>query len=473
MASQRDTNEEPRPVGIKRKHSEDNAMGSPRQPRQLPPPEHELFEDNLPTSRASQSGLSSRQPEAEIPPSKDKLTRKNLRIMDNKDQETEPEWESKDSTQASWPSSTNLKYRNEILRRANVFVHRNPPKDIEAAIGLIVNDEHSKERQVELRAIAKSYHLDCIEMVADGSPAESWSLSLREVIHDLGHDRIRLIRDLDWRADLIPKLMSLLPPWKLDRLIMWNRNTSSRAPNQGQEPPAEASDRPLIQTPSPDIAIGIHETVLVSDLILSHNLNRAAACVLLSWLRKTLTPNEQSGKSEPLLVASPTQIWSSLVFPFLVVEIMDEPTGNAFDTQNKNAVTGACGLQIQLALNELADRYKSPHFDVDESQYLPPLFFSISTTGPYNELWVHYTFIRQGQRSFGMKLLKACNGLFRENVDEFFAMVDNVVSWGTSQFRQAVGERLAKVAEMIGTEALLSSSRTSAELEVGKSGHAG
>ena len=156
--------------------------------------------------------------------------------------------------------------------------------------------------------------------------------------------------------------------------------------------------------------------------------------------------NEQGGPAEPLLIIMPMESESGLVFPFAVVEgkacSTDKPI---FEAQNQAAVSGASGLKIQLSLDKLVKRLH-PEKPPIPSKNEPPLFFSICTEGPYHELWAHYTLMEDGMRKFKMELLKICNGVLLEGVEDFIVAVDNVLRWGTGPFLESVVDRLADVA---------------------------
>jgi hypothetical protein len=216
--------------------------------------------------------------------------------------------------------------------------------------------------------------------------------------------------------------------------------------------PENVKETSPIKTPRPDISVGTKETALIFALsaLSSQHLNNTGAKRFLEKLEDTMVSSERGGPAEPLLIAVPTQCASDLVFPFAVVEGKAYSTGKQiFEAQNQAAVSGACGLKIQLSLNELVKR-STPDVAPSPSKDQPPLFFSICTEGPYHELWAHYTHIEDDVRKFNMKLLKICNGALLEGVEDFIATVDNVLRWGTQRFLESVVERLGKVAKKAG-----------------------
>ena len=164
-------------------------------------------------------------------------------------------------------------------------------------------------------------------------------------------------------------------------------------------------------------------------------------------------PNEPD---EPALILVPTQRPSTLVFPFAVVEGKAYSTGKLiFEAQNQAAVSGASGLKIQLCLNALVKRATATRSDISSAslEEQPALFFSMCTEGPYYEFWGHYTYIEDGERKFNMALLKSCNGLLLEGLEDFVVAIDNVLRWGTGSFLDSVVERLEKVARRAGVGA--------------------
>jgi len=152
----------------------------------------------------------------------------------------------------------------------------------------------------------------------------------------------------------------------------------------------------------------------------------------------------EDGPLEPVLISVPAPRALDLAFPFAVVEGKAYSTGKQiFEAENQAAVSGACGLKIQLDLDDLVDHATTLP---TSSNAEPPLFFSITTQGPIHELWVHWTVVEDGVRMFNSKLLDSCNALLLERGKEFIVRLNNVCSWGTGPFIKSVVERLGKVA---------------------------
>ena len=199
-----------------------------------------------------------------------------------------------------------------------------------------------------------------------------------------------------------------------------------------------------IKTPHPDISIGIKVTALTSALS-SRGLGNLGAEQFLGRLQDAMVHRKPGGPQEPLLISMPCQRGSDLAFPFAVVEGKAYSTGRqVFEAENQAAVAGACGLKIQLCLDELVK-----HVTCTPTQGQPPmgahvlptppkgqpaLFFSICTEGPIHELWGHWTDVEDGVQIFHMKLLQSCHGALLEGVEDFIVAVDNVLRWGTGRF---------------------------------------
>ena len=203
----------------------------------------------------------------------------------------------------------------------------------------------------------------------------------------------------------------------------------------------------MIKTPRPDLSIGTKLDALTSAFS-SQSLSSIQALKFLKQLQNQMVTREPRIILEPALISVPALRASDLAFPFAVVEGKAYSTGRqVFEAENQAAVSGACGLKIQLCLDELVTRATaSSNSEFAPAEYPPALFFSICTEGPLHELWVHWTSVEGGVRKFNMTLLKYCHGVLLEGVEDFMIAVDNMLRWGTSQFIDSVVERLGKVA---------------------------
>ena len=181
-----------------------------------------------------------------------------------------------------------------------------------------------------------------------------------------------------------------------------------------------------IKTPRPDISIGIQLTALISALS-SQNLNEVIAETLLTWLQNEMVQHEPGGPLEPTLIPIPARRALNLAFPFAVVEGKAYLTSKQiFEAENQAAVSGACGLKIQLDLNNLVDHGATDSDALPTtSNTEPPLFFTICTQGPIHEIWAHWTVVEDGVRVFGSKLLDSYNALLLEQEEDFIVELNN------------------------------------------------
>lgn len=391
-------------------------------------------------------------------------------------------------------SSTQAVYRYECLTAAEIYIHTDPPSNIQAAIDDIIKAEVTEDRRLILRDIAKTLYEACRKTVQTAVGKDDFVILIHKALEAMKPDNILFRTKSNWREELKPVTQELNVDWSFlinsnnmssdqqqevdntsappppkrqqqsagqpyispqpSMINILNSNSNNRPPQSIIMPPPS---RPLpakakqtkqtspIKTPRPNISIGIEDKALISAL-LSQNLNNAEIKRFLKALEKIMIPSEQDGSAEQILIIIPTQQASGLVFPFAIVEGKAYSTGKqVFEAQNQAAVAGASGLKIQLSLNELVKRSTIS----SDAENQPPLFFSICTEGPYHELWVHYTHIEDDVREFNMKLLKICNGVLLEGVEDFLITVDNVLRWGTGQFLKSVVERLGKVARKI------------------------
>ena len=95
-----------------------------------------------------------------------------------------------------------------------------------------------------------------------------------------------------------------------------------------------------------------------------------------------------------------------------------------FEAENQAAVSGACGLKMQLCLDDLVQKAKRQVTSSDPST-APPLFFSICTEGPMHALWAHDTLIEEDVRKYKMTLLNFCNAVKLKDLEEFLAAFYN------------------------------------------------
>ena len=391
-------------------------------------------------------------------------------------------------------SNTAAYYRYKGLAAADIIIHADPPDDIQAVVDRIVNAEISDDRRDHLRDISIGFHRACKETVKAAAGEDDFIDILYTALKAMSTDTILFRAKADWREELkpVPPQLDLDLSFLGDLKAIESRqggpnDTSAPPPKRQQQstsqtyispqsssvdavdstpddrPPADTAfpiSRPSqekpresypIKTPRPDLSIGLKETAVFMALSRSRNGTVTWAKRFLEKLENTRVSSERDGLMEPLLVTIPTQRASDLVFPFAVVEGKAYSTGKqVFEAQNQAAVSGASALKIQLSLNELTKRSTSTDALDSPSKEQAPLFFSICTEGPSHELWAHYTHIEDDFRKFNMKLLKICNGILLEGVEDFIIAVDNVLRWGTGPFLESVVERLGKVAKKTG-----------------------
>ena len=407
------------------------------------------------------------------------------------------------TTRTQRSSGTGAFYRFTHLATAQVYIHADPPKDIQDAIDAIIKAEPAKERRDQLKPISQALHDDCTETARAAAGEDDFVRHVHTALKTMKPKNLCLHEKADWQEDLKPKIQrshinldfltdlnfvdggqdqevddaSAPPPPKRQQQSVGQAyispnssiaNASYPTPAKGppesgtMPPPAhfpfpeKEEDRSPIKTPRPDISIGTYFMALTSTLS-SQNLNSTEAQLFLTQLQNQMVLREPGGPKEPALISVPAPRASDLVFPFAVVEGKAYSTGKqVFEAENQAAVSGACGLKIQLCLDELVKR-ATPTSSNDEfptssdnqsapSENQPALFFSICTEGPIHELWVHWTNVEDGVRKFNMKLLKLCHGVLLEGVEDFVIAVDNMLRWGTGQFVKSVVERLGKVA---------------------------
>ena len=392
-----------------------------------------------------------------------------------------------DTTRTPRSSGTTAYYRYTHLADAEVYIHVKPPDDIQTAIDAIIKTQPSEERLAQLKAISQVFHDGCAKAVQAAIGEDDCVDLFLDALKAMNHDNICLRAKADWREELKPKIQQSglnlnfvdfnftagdqqqelgdvsSPPWKRQRQFASQHYVSpqtsitdeadSTPANKPLEsnimppptPPEKEGDRSSIKTPQPDISIGTQRSNLIFALS-SQDLNHTKVKQFIAELQKKMVSRESDGLQEPMLISIPAPRASDLVFPFAVVEGKAYSTGKqVFEAENQAAVSGACGLKIQLCLDELA---KSTTTNISKDR--PPLFFSICTQGPYYELWVHWTKVEDGVRKFNQALLEICHGVLLKTVDDFIVAVDNVLRWGTGPFLDSVVDRLGKVARKAG-----------------------
>ena len=463
-----------------------------KQLRRLPSPRHELSEENL------QEGSEAEADEQELPPSKEQLSEKNLQILNilngedmdpaannapalkrtSSRRSIAPSEAGTERTQRS--SSTTAVYRNKNLAAVEIHMHAEPPDYIQTAIDRIVNAEVSKERRSELRVIAQELRDGCLKNVRAQAGEDDFINPLHTALKALSLKNLCTHEKADWRGELKPvvpqqsnfssSFMSGVQqlevddvsasPWKRQQqsagesymspeTSMANAPTHTPANDSGESStmPTPGPPGSSIKTPRPDISMGIQLTPLISALS-SQNLNKIKARTFLTWLQNEMVQHEPDGPLEPMLIPVPAPRALDLAFPFAVVEGKAYSTGKQiFEAENQASVSAACGLKIQLDLDNLVDRGTTSSGALPTTSNTdPPLFFTICTQGPIHELWAHWTVVEDGVRMFESKLLDSCNALLLKQGEDFVVRLNNMGLWGLGPFMKSVVQRLGMVA---------------------------
>ncbi|KAF1997753.1 hypothetical protein P154DRAFT_524611 [Amniculicola lignicola CBS 123094] len=487
------------PAGTKRKRSQDSeaeaeaegleGVRPSKQLRELPPSKHKLFEENL------QKDLKVEANEQELPPPGYRLSEKNLQILNGEDMDPTannapalkrtssrrsiaPSEAGTERTQRS--SNTTAAYRHKNLAAVEIHMHAEPPDYIQTAIDRIIDAKVSEKRRSELRVIAQKLCDGCLKNVKAQAGEDDFIDPLHIALKDLGFENLCTHEKADWRGELKPvasqqshfssSFMSSVqqlevndvsaPPRKRQQQYagepyMSPESSTTNATHTPTNDSPESSTMPaptppgsLIKTPRPDISMGIQLTALTSALSL-RGLNKVKARTFLTWLQHEMVQRELDGPLEPMLLPVPAPRALDLAFPFAVVEGKAYSTGKQiFEAENQASVSGACGLKIQLDLDNLVNRSaKGSDASPTTSNTEPPLFFTTCTQGPIHELWAHWTVVEDGVRIFGSKLLDSCNALLLRQGEGFIVELNNIVVWGLGSFMKSVVERLGMVAE--------------------------
>lgn len=385
-------------------------------------------------------------------------------------------------------SNTAAHYRYKHLEDANVYIHIDPPEDIQAAIENIINAKPSKDCHAILREKAKKFSKKCKEMVRAAAGEDDFVHLFYIVIEDICPNNLISREKADWRVELKPVIKqsdanlnflsnfdamgsnkqdevdnaSALPPPKRHQqsagrpYISPQDSQISLSDSQPDNRPLQsckAKDISPIKTARPDITTGIKESAVISALACSlsspgSNYTKTKAKQFLKKLQDATMPSGRDGPPEPVLIIVPTQRQSNLAFPTLVFEGKGYSTGKqVFEAQNQAAVSGAGGLMIQMLLDELVKRAtrSSNAALITPLKNQPPLVFAICSEGPQHELWAHFTIIDDGEHQFNMVLLNTCHGVMPKQVEKFFVQVHNILNWTAGPFLDSVVDRLGKV----------------------------
>jgi hypothetical protein len=467
------------PTGAKRKCPQDvdglEGVRPSKQPREVPPSGDKLFQVEVEAMQ-------------EPPLSVHPLSEKNLqtlRILNGEDMDPAanntralnrtssrrsiaPSDAATERTQHS--SNTTVVYRHKNLAAVEIHMHAEPPDYIQTAIDRIIKAEVSTGRRSELRVIAQELRNGCLKNVRAQAGEDDFIDPIHTALKNLGLKNLCTHEKADWRGELKPmasqqshfssSFMSNVQQLDIDDISAPPRkrqqqsalessltNARTHTPTndslQSSEMRAPALPGSLVKTPRPDISIGIQHTALISALS-SQSLNKVKARKFLEWLQDEMVQHEPDRPREPMLISVPAPRALDLAFPFAVVEGKAYSTGKQiFEAENQASVSGACGLKIQLDLDDLVNRGAT---GCDASDTEPPLFFTVCTQGPIHELWAYWTVVEDDVRMFGSKLLDSCNALLLEQGEDFMVVLSNIVLWGLGPFMKSVVERLRVVA---------------------------
>jgi hypothetical protein len=440
--------------GVEAEAEADESEGArpPEQPRSLPPSKYQLSETNL--------GIFNERMEARA-----KKTSTRKRTRSQRSQSSAAASSAIDNTVSSAletatsqrSSSRNAHYRYTYLSGAGVYIHIDPPGNIQAAIDDIFKDEVSENRRAELYSIANDFCEDSKERVQGRTAEGSFVDLFSHTLLNMKINKIAFEYGVDWRAELKPidrlsaRQKAILGNFPIgtnqQEGTAPNPTPDNRPPQQNTMPPPsgplpkKAEETSRIKTPRPDISVGANVEEFASALCSALSSRGVDGHVVGKMLERLENSTRSSGQgAESLLIATPLKE-SRLVFPFAVVEGKAYSTGRQiFEAQNQAAVSGASALKIQLSLNKLVEGLSS--------HVSPPLFFSICTEGPHHELWVHFCLEDDGDTStFNMKLLMICNSVLLESVKDFIIALEYVLCWGTGKFLDSVVDRLGMVGE--------------------------
>lgn len=111
-----------------------------------------------------------------------------------------------DTIRSQRSSNTTAHYRYKHLEDANVYVHIDPPKDIQAAIENIINAKPSEDCRAILRDKAKNFSKKCEEMVQAAAGEDDFVHLFYIVIEDISPNNLISREKADWRVELKPAI---------------------------------------------------------------------------------------------------------------------------------------------------------------------------------------------------------------------------------------------------------------------------
>lgn len=194
-----------------------------------------------------------------------------------------------------------------------------------------------------------------------------------------------------------------------------------------------------VKTPRPDFTIGLRHSTVASALI-KRGLSKYKADNLLKFLQR-----------EDKLCSDPTQNFLNVRFPILVIEGKAYATGKTvFEAENQAAVSGSCMTNLQRQLSGLFKAvFPSSERTINPEGGKTPLAFSICTQGPIIEFWVHYFVLEEDMCMHHMNLLKLCYGSLADGLEDFFILLERLISWYKTDFLEEIADELFDLANHI------------------------
>ncbi|KAL8765002.1 MAG: hypothetical protein Q9209_007772 [Squamulea sp. 1 TL-2023] len=351
-------------------------------------------------------------------------------------------------------------YRYNILRRARVQIHSQPPpKTIQPQLDIIFKRAMTDERMQKIRDLAKAQS----EIFCDGTGGASREDDLVEAAHTalftMHKDRTLVHRrKADWNIELKPSFkqlgnlnLSALDQHHSDSDNILDRHSkrqqaeqpfpSPNASHSTMPPPAASATggqtQPVqdgaVKTPRPDFTCGLRDSVIAKAL-LDRGLSKAISDDFLEALQL-----------DKRLCSNPTQHFLELRFPILVIEGKAYTTGKTlFEAENQAAVSGSSMLNLQRQLASLHDSVK-PTSQQRES----PLAFSVCTQGPILELWVHHLETTDNITKYHMNIIATCHGSLADELERFILRMDCLITWYMHDYLKEIADQLFDIASHV------------------------
>ncbi|KAL9597810.1 MAG: hypothetical protein Q9219_004887 [cf. Caloplaca sp. 3 TL-2023] len=352
------------------------------------------------------------------------------------------------SSRSQKPTVSNTFYRWKILYGASIYVHsRPPPLDLIPQLNDIFDREIVDARKTELSGIARE--------AAEAFGVNTRSANREDDLVEILYEALKkmcpkaiyaFVRKTDWNLNLKPikpqNLFELNTHDERDSEVMGpppkrqqgNSNTSipsgipapPAAPVGMMPPPQDAT----IKTPRPDFTIGFDRSTVV-DAMYTRGLSRQQGDRFLEQLQ-----------DQQRLFSDPTQSFSDVRFPILIIEGKGYATGKTiFEAENQAAVAGCCMINLLQQLTQLRNDILPPR------PPKTPLAFSVCTQGPLIELWVHHLVIDDDGCTYHMNLLEACHGSLSRGLETMLQYLDRLMTWYKDDFLKEIADDLFAIAK--------------------------